>query len=212
MKKFCFSIVVLSLISCNKLKESTQDALTNSMEKAIESKTGTQVDLPDSADMENNGAFVNYKVADKVYLKSDEKLQATAIFNKDNNGLAIALQLIGENGKSFMITINHIPENFSLPLTGNFSLSNEYDGVNPSATILFMNTNANVLDTSEMPFEGQITISQLSSKNIEYTIKGKGGNASDVESPSNWKPISGDGKISNPIILSYGIDKNKILK
>ena len=71
MKKFCFSIVVLSLISCNKLKESTQDALTNSMEKAIESKTGTQVDLPDAADMENNGAFVNYKVADKVYLKSE---------------------------------------------------------------------------------------------------------------------------------------------
>jgi hypothetical protein len=43
-------------------------------------------------------------------------------------------------------------------------------------------------------------------------LEGKGSDASDADSPSNWKAISGNGKITNPIILSYGIDKNNVLK
>jgi len=212
MKSIILTVIVASFLSCNKAKESAQDALTNSMEKAIENKTGTQVDLPDAADMENNAGFINYKVADKVYLKTGEKMQATAVFNKDNNGLSIALQLVGENGKSFMATASHLPENFSLPLKAKFSVSNTYDGSNPSAMLLFMNVNQSGLMAAEIPYEGELIITQLSAKNIEFTIDGKGGDASDAESPSNWKPISGDGKLSHPIIMSYGIDKNKVLK
>ncbi|GEM_PF-1532681 len=212
MKKTLFTIAILSLFSCNKAKESMHDAVTGGMEKAIENKTGTQVELPDASDMENNGGFINYKVANKVFLKADEKMQATAIFNKDQEGLSIALQLVGENGKSFLATISHIPENFTLPLKGKFAVSNKYDGINPTATVLFMNATENGMMTSEVPYEGEITITKLSKDEVKFEIAGKGGNATDADSPSNWKPISGNGKITSPIILSYGIDKNNVLK
>ena len=39
-------------------------------------------------------------------------MQASVIFQKDNEGLSIALQLTGEAGKSFIATISHVPEDF----------------------------------------------------------------------------------------------------
>lgn len=212
MKGTILTLIILSFLSCNKAKESMQDAVTDGMEKAIENKTGTQVELPDASDMENNGGFINYKVANKVFLKADEKMQATAIFNKDQEGLSIALQLTGEAGKSFMVTISHIPDDFSLPLKGKFAVSNKYDGINPSASVLFMNATENGMMTSELPYEGEITISKLTKDEVLFEIAAKGGDAIDAESPSNWKPIFGNGKLTNPIILSQGIDKNKVLK
>lgn len=212
MKKLLFTLTILSLFSCNKAKESTQDAITGAMEKAIESKTGTTVDLPDAEDMDNNGGFVNYKSENKVYLQGKEKMQATAIFQKDNEGLSIALQLTGEAGKSFIATLSHVPEKFSLPLKGKFAVSNSYDGTNPVGAIMFMDVSENGMMTSEVPYEGEINITKLSKENIEFEIQGKGSDASDADSPSNWKTISGSGKIINPIILSYGIDKNNVLK
>ncbi|MEZ4876019.1 MAG: hypothetical protein R2805_00470 [Flavobacterium sp.] len=99
-----------------------------------------------------------------------------------------------------------------MPLKGKFAVNNRYDGKNASAVIMFMNVTDNGMMTSELPYEGEISITKLSKDSIEFEINGKGGDASDAESPSNWKAISGSGKMISPIIMSYGIDKNNVLK
>lgn len=212
MKKTLIALTILSFFACNKAKESMQDAVTGTMEKVIENKTGTQVDLPDADDIANNGGYINYKSETKTYLTDDKKMQATMIIQKENEDLTIALQLVGEAGESFVVTISHIPNDFSLPLKGKFAVNNQYDGINPSATVLFMNVTENGMMASELPYEGEITLTKLTKDEVKFELAGKGGNASDAESPSNWKAISGSGKLVNPIIMSYGIDKNKVLK
>ncbi len=205
-------IVLLTCFSCNKAKESVQDAMSGTIEKTIETRTGVQVELPDAESIENNGAWVDYKTEDVVYLKEDEKLQAVAIFQKDNDGLSIALQLSGEGGKSLMAIINHVPDDFSLPLVGKFAVSNSYDGVNPVATLMFLNVTEDGMMSSAMPFEGELKITKLTKDDIRFEIHAKGGEPSDADSPSNWKTITGKGKLTAPIIQSYGIDKNSVLK
>ena len=203
---------VVSLLSCNKAKESMHDAVTDAMENAIERKTGTQIDLPDTNEMADNGGFINYKSAIKTYLTEKEKMQATVIFQKDNDGLSIAFQMTGENGKSFVATISDISEKFTLPLKAKFAISNKYDGKNPTANITFMEVNDTGMKSSEVPFEGEMIITKLSKDEVTFEINGKGSDAMNIDSPSNWNVITGNGKLVHPIILSYGIDKNNILK
>lgn len=212
MKNLIFILLTIAFFSCNNAKENAQDAMNNTLEEVIENRTGTKVDLPDADEMENNAAYITYKSEAKNYLDGKEKMQATVIFQKDKDGLSIVLQGSSEGGKSFMATMSHIPENFSLPLKGKFALSNSYDGINPSSVIMFMDVSENGMTTSEVPYEGELIISKLSKDGVEFQINGKGGDPSDAESPSNWKTISGSGKISSPIIMSYGIDKNNVLK
>ncbi|MDK2771560.1 MAG: hypothetical protein KYX68_04945 [Flavobacterium sp.] len=212
MKKIIFTLIIITLFSCNKAKESMQDAVTDAMENAIERKTGAEIDLPDTSEMENSGAFVNYKSATKTYLTEKEKMQATVIFQKDNEGLSIAFQMTGENGKSFVTTISHISEKFTLPLKAKFAIGNEYDGENPTANITFMEVNDTGMKSSEVPFEGEMIITKLSKDEVVFEINGKGSDAMNIDSPSNWNEIKGNGKLVHPIILSYGIDKNNILK
>lgn len=212
MKKIIFTLIIITLFSCNKAKESMQDAVTDAMENAIERKTGAEIDLPDTSEMENSGAFVNYKSATKTYLTEKEKMQATVIFQKDNEGLSIAFQMTGENGKSFVTTISYISEKFTLPLKAKFAISNEYDGENPTASLTFMEVNDTGMKSSEVPFEGEMMITKLSKDEVVFEINGKGSDATNIDSPSNWNAITGNGKLVHPIILSYGIDKNNILK
>lgn len=212
MKKIIFTLIIITLFSCNKAKESMQDAVTDAMENAIERKTGAEIDLPDTSEMENSGAFVNYKSATKTYLTEKEKMQATVIFQKDNEGLSIAFQMTGENGKSFVTTISYISEKFTLPLKAKFAISNEYDGENPTASLTFMEVNDTGMKSSEVPFEGEMMITKLSKDEVAFEINGKGSDATNIDSPSNWNAITGNGKLVHPIILSYGIDKNNVLK
>jgi hypothetical protein len=202
---------ILIFAACN-LREKAADAATKGVEQLIESKTGTEVNLPNTDAMENNAGFVSYQSERKTYLTGNEKMQATALFQKDKDGLAIALQLVGEDGRSFMATIHHIPEDFALPLKAKFAVSNQYDGVNPVATVMFMGINENGVQSSEMPFEGEMIISQLSETQIAFEIDAKGSDATDANSPSNWKKITGKGKLVQPIIVSQGIDKINVLK
>jgi hypothetical protein len=213
MKKLTF-LLLLGLLACDKAKESAQDTLTNALEKAVESQTGTQIDLPDAAEMADNAGLVSYETVDKVYLKDDKMTQATLIINKEKKAdkLLISLQLVGETGKSFTLSLGNVPENFSLPLKGKFAVSNAYDGVNPTASVMFLDINEGGMQATAMPYEGELTITKLSKTSVEFELEGKGGDATDVESPSNWKAISGKGKLVNPIIMSYGIDKNDVLK
>jgi len=205
-------LLLVVLNSCIKTSESAEEATITTLEKAIENKTGTQVDIPNTDKLEHNGGYINYKSASKTYLTSADKMQANVIIEKNNNGLGITIQLIGEAGKSFAATINHIPENFLLPLKGKFDVGNQYDGINPVGVIVFMNTTENGMKGSEIPFEGEIVLTKLTKEAVEFTLEGKGGDILDKESPSNWKSISGNGKFTHPIIMTYGIDKNKILK
>ena len=157
--------------------------------------------------------YANYFEAEsKVYLKGTEKMQASAIFQKDNNGLSIGFTLSGESGNSMIAIINHVPENFTLPLTGNFAVSQRYDGKNPVATLMYMNVTENNMGTSEVPYEGEMTITKLTKNEMIFTINGKGGDITDADSPSNWKTITGKAKLTSPIIQSYGVDKNNVLK
>lgn len=212
MKKIQITLIIFSLLSCNKAKESMQDAVTDAMENAIESKTGTEIDLPDTEDMDKNGGYVNYKSETKTYLTEKEKMQTTVIFQKENEELSIALQLSGENGKSFVATLNHVSLNFSLPIKAKFAISNKYDGENPTASLTFMEVNDTGMKSSEVPFEGEMMITKLSKDEVAFEINGKGSDATNIDSPSNWNVITGNGKLIHPIILSYGIDKNNILK
>ncbi len=212
MKKLLFTITILSLFSCNKAKESMQDVIKSATERAIEAKTGNKINLPDVSDIENNAGFISYKSESKVYLKGTEKMQASAIFQKDNNGLSIGFTLSGESGNSMIAIINHVPENFTLPLTGNFAVSQRYDGKNPVATLMYMNVTENNMGTSEVPYEGEMTITKLTKNEMIFTINGKGGDITDADSPSNWKTITGKAKLTSPIIQSYGVDKNNVLK
>jgi hypothetical protein len=214
MKKIITILTAITLFSCNKAKESLQDSMKNAMESAIESKAGTQVDLPDAANMEDNAGYISYKSDKTVYTKGTERMQATVTINKDKNkeNFMIALQLGGETGKSFMLTMGEVPPNFTLPITGKFSPNNAYDGKNPTALVMFLNVSENGIAAAENPYEGKFTITKLSSKIVEFSISGKGSDATNVESPSNWVGISGSGKLINPIVMSYGIDKNTILK
>jgi hypothetical protein len=203
---------VISLFSCNKAKESMHEAVTDAVENAVERETGTQIDLPDTSEMAYNGGFINYKSATKTYLTEKEKMQATVIFQKDNDGLSIAFQMTGENGKSFVATISHVSEKFTLPLKAKFAISNKYDGENPTANLTFMEVNNIGMKSSEVPFEGEMVITKLSKDEVAFEISGKGSDAMNIDSPSNWNVITGNGKLAHPIILSYGIDKNNILK
>lgn len=189
-----------------------QDEVTDAVENAVERKTGTQVDLPDTSEMADNGGFIKYKSATKTYLTEKEKMQATVIFQKDNDGLSIAFQMTGENGKSFVATISDISKKFTLPLKAKFAISNKYDGENPTANITFMEVNDTGMKSSEVPFEGEMIITKLSKDEVTFEINGKGSDAMNIDSPSNWNVITGNGKLVHPIILSYGIDKNNILK
>lgn len=212
MKNLLFILFAILIFAACNLREKAADAATKGVEQLIESKTGTEVDLPNTDAMENNAGFVNYQSERKIYLSGDERMQATALFQKDKDGLAIALQLVGEDGRSFMATIHHIPEDFALPLKAKFAVSNQYDGVNPVATVMFMGINENGVQSSEMPFEGEMIISQLSETQIAFEIDAKGSDATDANSPSNWKKITGKGKLVQPIIVSQGIDKINVLK
>jgi hypothetical protein len=212
MKKALFILSILLFFSCDKAKESTQDAITNSLEKVVENQAGQTIDFPDAESYTENEAYVSFKVEDDFYIKSDEKLTAMALFQKDNTGIGISFQLSSENGKSLIATVTHLKEGFSLPITAKFSKNNAFDGQNPVATVLFMNVENNSVSSGSIPYQGTFTISKLTANEILFEINAKGGQASEVDNPESWKSIHIKGKLLKPITQSLGIDKNKILK
>lgn len=212
MRNFIILILLWCCIGCNSAKENAQDALTSSMEKAIEARTGAKVDLGDASSYADNNGSVSLVADNKTYLSKEEKLQAVAIFQKDNEGLAISFQLSGQAGKSLIAIINHIPENFSMPLVAKFAVSNSFDGINPVATLMLMETNENGIMSSPVPFEGTLIITKLTEKEMTFEVDAKGGAPVDTDSPSAWKPIVVSGVLNRPIIQSIGIDKKDILK
>ena len=212
LKGLVATMVLLCFLSCNSAKENAQDALSNQMEKAIEAKTGNKVDLGTAHSYENNSGSVSFVSDGQTYLKAEEKFQASAIFQKDKEGLAMSFQFTGAEGKSLLVIINHIPDDFSIPLTGKFGVSNSYDGVNPVATMMLMQTSESGVLNAPMPFEGTLTVSKLTEAEITFEVDAKGGNTTDAESPSAWKSIKVSGKMKSPIIQTSGIDKNSVLK
>ncbi len=212
MKRTLFILSILLFFSCNKAKENTQDAITNSLQKVIENQTGQTTDFPDAESYMENEGYVSFKVEDEFYMKSNEKLTAIALFQKDHNGIGISFQLSGENGKSFIASVTHLKEGFSLPITAKFSKSNAFDGQNPVGTVLFMNVENNSISSGAIPYEGTFTISKLTANEMLFEINAKGGEASEVDNAESWKSILIKGKLLKPITQSLGIDKNKILK
>ena len=212
MKKPLIILTAILFFSCNKAKEKAQDSINNALENVIENRTGTQVELPDAESIDKNAGYVFYKSEKQTYLDGKEKMQSSVTIEKNNDGLTLTFQLSSDIGSSFIASITHIQENFTLPLTGKFAVSNSYDGKNPTAMVMFMDVSENGLMASEIPYEGELIISRLSNENVEIEIKGKGGNPTDAESPSNWKMLNGTIKMKSPMIQSFNIDKNNVLK
>jgi hypothetical protein len=210
MKKLWIFLALSALISCNNNQANAQDNTQSNRQENSQNETDTQIDIPEGEEMDRNAAVVFYKSGNNAIFDGSEKMTATVIIQKDQEGLAIAFQLAGEDGKSIATTIAKIPENFSLPLKSTFTKNNLYDGKNPLASLIILATAENGL--ADMPFEGTLTITKLSEDAIEYTIEGKGGGYTDADNPSKWKNITSSVKITTPIILSQGIDKNKVLK
>lgn len=212
MKPLFIILLATALYACNPVKDSMQDAVTGTLEKAIEAKTGTQVDLGDIDTYAETSGSVVMKAGDNEYLKKEEKLQAVAMFQKDKEGLSISFQFSGESGKSLVLIASHIPENFTLPVSAKFAVSNSYDGVNPVATLLFMQVAENGMLGAPVPYEGTLTISSLTEKEMTFTVDAKGGLPNETDSPSAWKPIVVTGVLKSPIIQALGIDKQKVLR
>lgn len=196
------------LFSC----KNAEDTSVNMYEKTIEKATGVQIDGIENLELANNSGSVVFKAEAKTYLTGKEKMQGSVTINKDKDGLSFAMQFSAENGKSFLAMISKIPDDFSLPITGKFSVSNAHDGINPVATIIFMNVSENGVLPNKIPFEGDLVITQLTKEKVAFEINAKGGESTDTESPSNWVPVTGSGLMENPVIMSYGIDKNKVIK
>lgn len=197
---------------CGGAGGSAQDAMTSQIEKVIEAKTGEKVELGNAHSYANNYGSIVFAFDHKTLLGKEVKMQAVAIFQKDRDGLAISFQLTGEAGRSFVAIVNHIPENFSVPLTARFAVSNKYDGINPVATLMYMEVGENAMVNSPMLFEGTFTITKLTEKEMTFEVNAKGGTPADAESPSAWKLITSSGVLSWPIIQTMGIDKKDVLK
>ena len=210
-----FSNLILGafiLASCGRAQDSMQDAVTATMEKAIEENVGVSVDLGDAASFRENAGSVDFIVGDKIYLQKSNKLVANAIFMLEEGGLAISFQMANAKGGSLIAMINHIPRDFSLPLVGKFSVSNSYDGENPVASLMYMETGEAGMMMTPMPYEGTLTITKLTEEEMEFEAVAKGGEPIDAENPANWKPIQVKGSLKMPIIQSLGIDKDDVLK
>ena len=212
LKNWGLLILLLVFISCNQAQKNAKDAIKNSLEKAIEEKSGTKVDYGNADAYSESSGTVSFKTADKVYLKNEEKLQSTVIFQKEKDVLSISFQLSDENGKALIAMLTHVPPNFTLPLTAKFAVSNSYDGVNPVATFIFMHASENALLNSPMPFEGTLTIIKLTDKEITFEMDGKGGQPENAETPANWKSMSAKGILNSPLIQTYGIDKKEVFR
>ncbi len=211
LKRWGLLIALSTFIACNGAQNTAQDAITRTLEKTIIERSGTKVDLGAVDQYANTSAIVSFSTADKVYLKANEKLKGTALFQKENDIVSISFQISDENGKALIATINHIPKTFTLPIIGKFMLSNSYDGINPVATFMYMQANETMI-TSPTPFEGTLTILKLNEKEVVFEMEAKGGEPIDAENPSAWKGMSAKGVITSPIIQTFGIDKKDILR
>lgn len=205
-------LMVLLLASCGRAKDGMQDMITATMEKAIEKNIGSTVDLGNAEVFRENASSISFSVGERTYLEKSQKLNALAVFMMENDGLAISFQMANEQGASLVAMVTHIPENFSLPIIGEFNMSNSYDGENPIATLMYMETSEDGLMMTPMPFEGTLTITKLSEDEMLFVVDARGGEAIDADSPSNWKTIQVKGALTSPIVHSIGIDKNDVLQ
>ena len=178
--------------------------------KTLLEKT-SNIDIGEVDDYVNTTASVSFKAADIVYLSNEEKLKAIVLFQNENDILAISFQITDENGKALIATINHIPQNFSLPLVATFSPTNEYDGTTPVASFTFIQAIED-FTTSPTPFEGSFKILKLTENEIIFEMDGKGGEAIDAENPAVWKHMTAKGVIKSPVIQTFGVEKKDVLK
>lgn len=212
MKKVFLTIVIISALSCNKVKEGAENAVNNAIENAIEKESGVQVDLPNIDNVAQNSASLMFQIGDKKILDGTEWMQGSVVFQKDEKGLTIALTFMGDGGNSASIQLSKVPEDFELPLEMSIAYNPQENTTDPTATVILMTVNDQTQSLPEMPFEGFFKLTKFNKDEMTFSFVGKGSNMTDVDSPSNWKEMKAEGKIFSPIIMSSGIDKNKVLK
>jgi hypothetical protein len=106
--------------------------------------------------------------------------------------------------------VSNIKEGFSLPIVAQFD--HKIEG-QPKANLVTMGgeEGANMFSTP-MPFDGTLTITKLGPDQVIFEIDAKGADAGQAENPSAWKPFKGKFTMNNPVVISSGIEKEKILK
>ncbi len=214
MKNLNFICLIGSVVclSCGSARDAAQDAITGTLEKVIEQQTGHKVELPDADSFSKNSASVRYSANGEELLTGDEQMNVVVILYRNAEGLGISFQITAEDGRMFTAGLSRIKEPFSLPLTATFSPSNSYDGQHPVGSLVFIKTTDTGMEAFPAPYEGSLTLSELTEKEIVFSIDGKGGRPESAGDPSSWKPVSGKGTLSYPIIQSTGVSKKEIFK
>jgi hypothetical protein len=204
-------LFVVGLAACGGGKEN-RGTTTNVLEKVLEAKSGQEVDLPNVNNLDKSEARVSFNVGEKQVQTTADKLTVGVIATKEKNELQIYFQITSESGRSFMAGLTHVPENFTLPLRGVFAISNAYDGKNPTATLMAMSLTENGAENFGMPFEGTLTITELTLEKVVFNVEAKGGDPADTEKPENWKPITMNAELKFPITQTIGTTKEQIFK
>lgn len=212
MKNTLFMFISMSLLTSCNLKEKATDAVTKTMEQAIEAKVGQDIDLPSAESMLENHASVTYTVGDKTYLTPEEKMHAVVLVNKDASGLSISFQLSSESGSTMVVTASHVQQIKPLPLKAAFNAGNSYDGVHPLATAIFMSVQDNTISSNAIPYDGELIITRLSEEEVAFEVQAKGGHPQEATTPQSWKPIVIKASLKKPIIQTMGVESETIFQ
>jgi hypothetical protein len=206
MKKIL--IIALLLSGCG-AKEKASESL---MESAIEKSTGQKVDMDNIMEnSQNQSASGVFSFDNKKILDEKTNFSGSVTILKNNEGIAIGAAYGSEDGKQLMLNVTGLKEGFTLPIVAQFG-NKVTEGPKAIFTVMSLENNSNAMFETPMPFEGTMTISTLSEKEITYEISAKGANAGQAENPSGWKPMTGKFTLKSPVVIASGIEKNQVLK
>jgi hypothetical protein len=204
MKKLLF--ILLTLTGCGTKEKATESLI----EKAIESGSGQKVDLGNIMEnSEKQSASGQLDYNGKPIISEDVKFNGSIQIIKNADGISIGATY-GSDVKSMMMSISNIKEGFSLPIVAQFNHKTEGQ---PKATLAIIGgeEGANMFNTP-MPFDGTLTITELSSDQVIFEIYAKGADAGQAENSSAWKPFRGKFTMKSPVVISVGVEKEKVLK
>lgn len=204
MKKLLF--VLLTLTGCGTKEKATESLL----EKVIESNSGQKVDLDnimENSEKQSASGQLNYN--GKPVISEDLKFNGSMQIIKNAEGITIGATYASDV-KSVVMSISNVKEGFSLPIVAQFNHKMEGQ---PKATMVMMGgeDSANMFNIP-MPFDGTLTITKLSPDQVIFEVDGKGADAGQAENPSAWKPFRGKFTMNSPVVMSVGIEKEKVLK
>lgn len=205
-------MLAYSLSACQSAQDRASESVNSALEGVIKNQTGQDVDLVDVDSFEDQKVDASFIYDGKEQLNNLEDFSGSIIISKSSDDLNISFQLVNQSGTSLMGVFSNFKEGFNLPLVAKFSPSNAPSLGFATATLVLMKLSETGMQEVPIPFEGTMTMLNLSDKVAEFLINAKGGPSQNTEHSDTWKPISGKVIITNPAIQSMGIKKDEIIK